>query len=193
MRITALFFAFTACAHLSPSKVPPSVGFYGRQCVRTREVVCMLDSDFTLAQCVHHVPQMVAAVNEAAAQPLFHYSVAVPFSKEALASFLRSGAYVVFGSRDLPPGVGAVTFPQAADSKRSDCITSVYTVVNALTWKLPADVQQAVILHEALHALGAGHAQPGTAFRSVMTPAVKQPGWTAHISIFDRAALRAAY
>ena len=189
--VLAYFVLLTACAHV---KIPPSFGFYSKQCVEVRKVVCLVDADMSADQCKATVVPAIKAINGAIGHPVFEFLGTAPMpAKESVAALIKSGVYVIGGAPDLPANVLGVTGPANTDAANPGCITRVYTLVSTQIWGIEAEYAQAVVLHEMVHALGAGHATSGAAYRSVETPSVGDKSWVNRLTIFDIAALRAAY
>jgi hypothetical protein len=154
----------------------------------------MVDADFTAEQCRSVVPAAVADIAAAAGRPILVFEGTQPYSASQARDLISRGVYVIAGAA-TPPGVLGMTRPEGRDASHPQCITQVGTLLSPRIFSDPllAPLAQAVVLHELLHGLGAAHAEPGTAFHSIMTPAIEQPGWASHLTAFDTAALRAAY
>jgi len=192
-KISLLALFFTACAH---APVPASFGFYGRRCIPVTEVVCMADKDMSVAFCEGPVHAAVAIVNEALGQDRLHFSGTVPASVENLVAGLNKEQIIVYGDT-LQPGVAGLTLAKSAKKAPSpDCLGPTVVMIDKAFTTYDSRAQQyalAVIIHEMLHSIGAEHAPSRGAYHSIMTPALQDPSWANHITVFDRAALRTAY
>ena len=129
-------------------------------------------------------------INSAVGHALFRFDGTVD-SKEKAAVAYAQGTYVIMSDANMPVEYAGLTHTAANDDKHPDCISKVMTALSADAWD--KDFTFAVVEHEALHALGAGHAAAGTAFLSIQTPGVDMPGWAPRLTAYDQAALLTVY
>lgn len=196
--VLALF--STCCAHsqrLPQTRSPagamaPTWGAYAYQCVETREVVCLVDNDFTEAQCQETVVPAIIAINNAAGQRLFHFAGIEPFDMARGHTLVLSGVYTIFGSR-MPEGIlGETRSRFSTEPTAPYCIDYVQTsILPSVFANMP--FARGVVLHEMLHALGAAHADLGARYESNMMPNANSPHWRNAMTPNDLAALRAMY
>lgn len=197
--IIVLSLLSTCCAH-STKKAPyarsgsdaPAWGAYSYQCVQTREVVCLVDNDFTEQQCNDAVVPAIKAINETAGQPLFHYLGARPFDMALGHSLVMGGVYVIIGSQMQEGILGETRTRFDENPYHPHCIQAVMTALLPSIWTNP-NFARGVVLHEMLHALGAAHADPHARYESNMMPSANHPHWKNAMTPSDAAALRAMY
>jgi len=181
--IFALF--LSGCATTTQS-VPPAFGFHGKVKPH-RAVVCMIDADMTHERC-DDVGRAVNKINEAVGYELLQEPTEIP-----LVDIQPVGGHsevILVGVDVLQRGVLGVT-AYKINTALGGYLAAEMVVFDIQIWKDPLAVD-AVILHELIHAIGAGHADQESGWESVMRPAY-QPGAPINLTPADLAAIRAAY
>lgn len=169
-----------ACVHVPRvAPPPPAFGFHSRVDAG-RVVRCVVDEDMTANKCAI----VAAAIDKINAAVGFQLMQAPePMSPAAFMGEVEAGLPVTYVAIDrLPPGVLGLT------GVRGRTMIVVYA---PFIWADPA-MRDSVVLHELLHAVGAGHAEQKGMYGSVERPGW-EPGAPTDLTPADVASLRAAY
>lgn len=178
---------------LSAAPLPPAFGFVAVQCVPVREVVCIVDVDYSVGTCLHDVPAALAIVNQAAGRQVFRFAgVITPAGIE----HARDAGWLMIAGWPTEPAPGALAVTSLGIAEKGwPCIERVAIALAPITAR-KARVGRYnpvhIIVHELVHALGGEHADPDSRFMSRMEP-VYNPDMTPALAPVDIAALRAAY
>ena len=178
---------------VSSHPLPPTFGFDAVQCVRVREVVCVVDADYSVTACMMDVPVAVRIINRAVGRRIFRFGGII--TPQGLAHARDTGALMVMGWPEQPvPGALAVTHPEVVLQGGWPCITWAAIMLDPRSARVVEshyDPLQ-VLVHEFIHALGAAHASESSSFRSRMAP-VYDPDMRATLSPADILTLRVTY
>lgn len=178
---------------LSATPVPPAFGFTAVQCMPVRDVVCVVDAEYSAGTCTFDVPHAVAIINQAVGHTVLHFAgiitpLGIPHAREA-------GWLVVAGWPEEPaPHALAVTSFHVAE-RGWPCIEfAAIALAPVAARKAPPKRYDplVILVHEMVHALGGQHADPDSRFVSRMEP-VYNPDMREALAPVDVAALRAAY
>ena len=178
---------------LSATPLPPAFGFAAVQCVPVREVVCVIDVDYTTAACLADVPAAVDTINRAVGHEVMHFAGLI--SPAGIPHAFETGVLMVAGwASDPAPHALALTGYHVAETGWP-CVERPTIVLSPRVARKtdPGPFNPTwVIAHELVHALGGGHADAESRFVSRMAPAYDQT-MKVPLAPVDVAALRAAY
>lgn len=177
---------------------PLTVHTYAVQCIPVREVVCYLDANFTLQQCLNTVPAGIDALNKAAGREVLRFDGFV--AKQDVGAAFEQGMLVILGDKlntkkAFKSGhytLGS-THPKVAETDKTFCIERVFIAIDVNVWtNLEPPAQAGVVLHELGHAIGLAHAE-GAGYGSFMSPAINNKNAQDRLSESDAAAIRFVY
>lgn len=196
LRLVELGLVCAGCASANSSNAwlytPPPFGFYGMQCITQRHVVCLVDDEMNIAQCRRTVLPAIEEINKAVGREIYRFDGFSTFDGATALLQLNAGIYLIMGAKALPAETLGTTQTIGSDfAPTFNCIDRVVTRINPILWGRPYET--AVLVHEMVHALGAGHTPDGGAFGSIMLPQVGSPTWRDHLTEFDIANLRRVY
>lgn len=173
------FLCLSACAH---APTPAVFAFGAVQCVESRAVACVGEGPHCLAAA-----NAVAIINAAVGRPIYRYIGSLPVG--TVMESVTAGIHVVMDG-ETPAGAAGFT----AFKENNHCIYRSITVVNGKLIETIHGPMGAIVLHELIHALGAGHADgAGESFGSVMAPALDSPHFTRGLSPLDAYTLHTVY
>ena len=179
-RSLLLILTLTACAHHAAP-----FGWYGRQCIPQRAVLCALDQ----VDCAK-LATAIDTVNGAVGRRVYQYAGTLAY-KDLQSDFghlFASGVYVFMYSKITAYGLtNTVGDPQVG---KQECLIAAYTSISP---EVPDELTSAVLTHELLHGLGATDAQAGGAYGTIMAPGSDVSNFRTHITAYDLAAIRSQY
>ena len=185
LAVTALLLASCAGPRV------PVFAFGAIQCQETRVVVCVPGAYLTEDECASLVGGAVADINNAVGYEVLHYAGTISRSDadEAVLAHL-----LVVQEGNLKPGFLGVTNVH----EYQHCLSTVYTALSSDMLKGAYEpygvVPRAVLAHELIHALGAGHADGATqSFGSVMAAATTDDHAAVALTDMDKITLQLAY